>query len=62
FGLQHSIVRALLGERSGLPLAARPWLDAMVATGLLRRLGGGYSFGHESLRQTIAAGQQQGTR
>jgi hypothetical protein len=55
-------VRALLGERSGLPLAARPWLDAMVATGLLRRLGGGYSFGHESLRQTIAAGQQQGTR
>ncbi len=62
FGLQYGIVRALLGERSGLPLAARPWLDAMVSTGLLRRLGGGYSFGHESLRQTIAAGQQQGTR
>lgn len=62
FGLQHGIVRALLGERSGPPLAARPWLDAMVATGLLLRLGGGYSFGHESLRQTIAAGQQPATR
>ncbi|TVQ07617.1 MAG: ATP-binding protein [Leptolyngbya sp. DLM2.Bin27] len=62
FGLQQGIVRGLLGGRQGLPLAAQPWLEAMVATGLLRRLGGGYSFGHEGLRQAIAAGQQQGTR
>ncbi len=53
FGLQQSLVRSLLGGRWGLPLAARPWLDAMVKAGLLRRLGGGYSFGHEMLRQAM---------
>jgi hypothetical protein len=62
FSLQHAIVRLLLASRQGLPLVARPWLETMVATGLLRRLGGGYSFGHEILRQTIASGQQPGTR
>ena len=54
FGLQHGLVRLLLGGRQGLPLAARPWLDAMVTAGLLRRTGGGYGFGHEGLRQAIA--------
>ncbi|MGB3312699.1 MAG: hypothetical protein WBG32_05355 [Nodosilinea sp.] len=53
FGLQHSMVRSLLGGQQGLPLAARPWLDTMVAAGLLRRVGGGYSFGHEMLRQAM---------
>jgi hypothetical protein len=53
FGLQHSLVRLLLGGRQGLPLTARPWLDAMVAAGLLRRVGGGYGFGHEMLRQAV---------
>jgi hypothetical protein len=62
FSLQHAIVRLLLAGRQGLPLGARPWLDTMVDTGLLRRLGGGYSFGHEILRQTLAGGQQPGTR
>jgi hypothetical protein len=54
FGLQQGLVRLLLGDRRGLPLAPGPWLDAMVTAGLLRRLGGGYSFGHESLRQAMA--------
>ena len=62
FSLQHAIVRLLLASDQKLPLTARPWLEAMVTTGLLRRLGGGYSFGHEILRQTIAGGQQPGTR
>jgi hypothetical protein len=45
-----------------LPLAFRPWLDAMVKAGLLRRLGGGYSFGHEILRQTILRPRGAGDR
>ncbi|WP_017297904.1 NACHT domain-containing protein [Nodosilinea nodulosa] len=53
FGLQHGAVRLLLGSRNSLPLAARPWLDAMGAVGLLRRVGGGYGFGHEMLRQAM---------
>ncbi|PZU94945.1 MAG: hypothetical protein DCF32_22670, partial [Leptolyngbya sp.] len=53
FGLQHGLVRLLLAGKQGLPLAGRPWLETMVAAGLLRRLGGGYSFGHEELRQAI---------
>ncbi|MBW4462597.1 MAG: hypothetical protein KME47_20520 [Nodosilinea sp. WJT8-NPBG4] len=54
FSLQHGLVRLLLGGRQGLPQAARPWLETMVTAGLLRRVGGGYSFGHEELRQAIA--------
>lgn len=53
FGLQHGIVRLLLGNRNSLPLAARPWLDQMGTVGLLRRVGGGYGFGHEMLRQAM---------
>ncbi|WP_035990822.1 NACHT domain-containing protein [Leptolyngbya sp. KIOST-1] len=53
FTLQQGLVRLLLSERRGLPLAARPWLDAMVAAGLLRRVGGGYGFGHDLLRQGL---------
>ncbi|MEA5452864.1 hypothetical protein VB780_30110 [Leptolyngbya sp. CCNP1308] len=53
FGLQHGLVRLLLAGKQGLPLAARPWLDTMTTAGLLRRLGGGYSFGHEELRQAM---------
>ncbi|MFQ4139932.1 NACHT domain-containing protein [Nodosilinea sp. PGN35] len=52
-GLQHGLVRLLLAGKAELPLAARPWLDAMVKAGLLRRCGGGYSFGHEELRQAM---------
>ena len=62
FAFQHSLVRLLLGGRQGIPLAARTWLDAMVTVGLLRRLGGGYGFGHEELRQAIAPGQRGGDR
>ena len=62
FAFQHSLVRLLLGGRQGIPLAARTWLDAMVAVGLLRRLGGGYGFGNEELRQAIAPGQRGGDR
>lgn len=58
FGLQHSLVRLLLSGRQGLPLAARPWLDTMVAVGLLRRVGGGYGLGHEMLRQAVAPAQR----
>lgn len=53
FALQHGIVLLLLAGRQGLPLGGRAWLDGMVAGGLLRRVGGGYSFGHEGLRQAI---------
>lgn len=58
FGLQHGIVRLLLGGAQGLPLTARSWLDSMVAAGLLRRVGGGYGFGHEVLRQAVAPAQR----
>ncbi|MBE9157337.1 hypothetical protein IQ265_10950 [Nodosilinea sp. LEGE 06152] len=58
FGLQHGMVRLLLGGRQGLPLAARPWLNAMVTAGLLRGVGGGFGFGHEMLRQAIAPPQR----
>ncbi|PSR16901.1 hypothetical protein C8255_15485, partial [filamentous cyanobacterium CCP3] len=58
FGLQHGLVRLLLSGRQGLPLAAHPWLDAMVTAGLLRQVGGGYGFGHEMLRQALAPTQR----
>ncbi|MEO1069753.1 MAG: hypothetical protein AAFW95_11635, partial [Cyanobacteria bacterium J06638_6] len=57
FSMQHAVLRLLLGGGKGLPFAGRNWLDAMVAAGLLRHLGGGYSFGHESLRLAIAPGE-----
>jgi hypothetical protein len=57
FSMQHAVLRLLLGGGKGLPFPGRRWLDAMVTAGLLRRLGGGYSFGHESLRQAIAPGE-----
>lgn len=56
FSLQHGLVRLLLGGKQGLPQAARPWLETMVTAGLLRRVGGGYSFGHEELRQAMVVG------
>ncbi|HSM83672.1 MAG TPA: hypothetical protein VLS96_18435 [Nodosilinea sp.] len=52
FALQHSLVRLLLSQAP----VARPQLDALVAAGLLRRVGGGYSFGHEALRQAFTTG------
>ncbi|MBD2107903.1 hypothetical protein [Nodosilinea sp. FACHB-13] len=57
FSLQHALVRLLLGGKQGLPQAARPWLETMVTAGLLRRIGGGYSFGHEELRQAMVEDQ-----
>lgn len=62
FSLQHGLVRLLLAGKQGLPLAARPWLETLMAAGLLRRLGGGYSFGHEELRQAIAPEKTGGDR
>lgn len=56
FSLQHGLVRLLLAGKQGLPLSARPWLETLVKAGLLRRLGGGYSFGHEELRQAMVVG------
>ncbi|WOD41285.1 hypothetical protein [Nodosilinea sp. E11] len=62
FTVQHTMVRLLLGGRQGLPVTGRAWLEAMVAAGLLRRVAGGYSFGHEGLRQSIAPRSPEGDR
>jgi hypothetical protein len=45
----------MLWRRGWLPWRLVPWLDEMVARGLLRRVGGGYIFIHRSLLEYFAA-------
>jgi len=52
---QHRALRAVLARQGWLPRRLVPWLDSMVARGLLRRVGGGYIFIHRSLLEYFAA-------
>lgn len=51
---QHWALRFILHRRSWLPWRLVPWLDEMVARGLLRRVGGGYIFIHRMLLEYFA--------
>lgn len=55
FGLQQAILRLLLmpNHAGGLPLAERSWLRRLVASGLLRSVGGEFRFCHDIVRQTL---------
>jgi hypothetical protein len=52
---QHWALWFMLARRGWLPWRLLPWLDEMVARGLLRRVGGGYIFIHRSLLEYFAA-------
>ena len=51
---QHKALRVVLARQDLLPSKLVPWLDSMVALGLLRRVGGGYIFIHRSLLEYFA--------
>lgn len=52
---QHWALRFILARRGWLPWRLVPWLEEMVARGLLRRVGGGYIFIHRSLLEYFAS-------
>jgi hypothetical protein len=52
---QHGALRFMLARRGRLPWRLVPWLERMVARGLLRRVGGGYIFLHRSLLEYFAS-------
>jgi eukaryotic-like serine/threonine-protein kinase len=52
---QHWALRFILARRSWMPWRLVPWLDRMVARGLLRRVSGGYIFIHRSLLEHFAS-------
>ncbi|MCB8924633.1 MAG: hypothetical protein H6652_03290 [Ardenticatenaceae bacterium] len=52
---QHWALRFMLARRGWLPWRLAPWLEEMVARGLLRRVGGGYIFIHRSLLEYFAS-------
>ena len=51
---QHWALRVVIARQGWLPLRLVPWLDGMVARGVLRRVGGGYIFLHRSLLEYFA--------
>jgi hypothetical protein len=53
--MMHAVVRAMLALRTPLPLRLVTFLDHAVASGLLRRVGGGYLFLHRTLLDHFAA-------
>ncbi|NMF81784.1 NACHT domain-containing protein [Nodosilinea sp. P-1105] len=57
FGLQQALVRLLLASR--WPLTSQPVLHRLVKLKLLRRVGGGYGFCHDLLREALAQPQNQ---
>ncbi len=52
FGLQQTLVRLLLASR--WPLVSQPVLHRLVQLKLLRRVGGGYGFCHDLVREALA--------
>jgi hypothetical protein len=57
FGLQQAVLRILLlpsKGTGGLPFAERSWLRRSVASGLLRPVGDGFRFCHNSVRLALA--------
>ena len=53
---QHWGLRIVLAGGGVLPWRLVPWLEEMVAAGVLRRVGGGYIFLHRSLLEFFAEG------
>ncbi len=51
---QHMALRLVIAQQRWLPWRLVPWLDSMVAVGVLRRVGGGYIFLHRSLLEYFA--------
>jgi hypothetical protein len=63
FSLQQAILRLLLipNQTGGIPMAERSWLRRLVASGLLRSVGGSFSFCHDLIRQKLAEQSSQPT-
>ena len=61
YGLQQAILRLLLipNKTGGLPLGERGWLRRLVTSGLLRSVGSGFCFCHDSVRQALAQKELQ---
>jgi len=55
--LMHLAVRIMLALTTKLPWRLVPLLDAAADRALLRRIGGGYIFGHRSFQEFFAAGK-----
>ena len=53
--IQHFCLRLVLAWQGRLPLRLVPFLETMVARGILRRVGGGYLFIHRSLLEYFAS-------
>lgn len=56
---KHWALRWVLARNGDLPLRLVPWLDEMVARGLMRRVGGGYIFIHRSLLEYFASLEEE---
>jgi hypothetical protein len=54
-GIQQTLVRVLLAinPQDRWPLKCLPWLQNLTRAHLLRAVGGGYSFSHELIRQSL---------
>lgn len=61
YGLQQAILRLLLlaNKTGGLPAMERSFLRRLVASGVLRSVGGGFSFCHDSVRNALAQRELQ---
>jgi hypothetical protein len=53
--IAHAALRIVLSLTSPLPLRLEPWLDGWVRTGLLWRVGSGWTFRHPTLRAWLTA-------
>lgn len=55
YGLQHSLIRLLLSAGGAMPLNYARFLDYAARQKLLQKIGGGYSFVSEQVRQAAQA-------
>lgn len=55
YGLQHSLIRLLLSAGGAMPLNYARFLDYAARQKLLQKIGGGYSFVSEQVRQGMQA-------
>lgn len=53
--VQHGVLRVLLAAGGRLPLRLVATLDTAAERALLRKVGGGYMFIHDELREHLAA-------